>query len=230
MYNILVIEDDNDINGLLKDILTNEGYTVDSAFSGTEGKLLFDYNKEKYDLIFLDLMLPGMTGEELLSYIRKISDTPVIVVSAKSLQKGKVDVLKLGADDYIIKPFDIDELIIRAVNLLKRSSKTPIVSKEIETLLTYKDIILNLENFEVKICENIVEFTHREFLLMQLFIENKKRVFTKANLYESVWEEEYLGDDNTLNVHISNIRKKITKNGGTDIIDTVWGIGYKLKV
>ena len=228
MYNILVIEDDNDINSLIKELLLADGYNVSSAFSGTEGKLLFDITKNDYDLIFLDLMLPGMSGEDLLRYIRDVSEVPVIIVSAKSIQNYKVNILKLGADDYITKPFDINELSIRAMNLLKRAS----ISKQVQTNknLEYKDLILNLENFEVSICNNLTEFTHREFLLLKLFIENSKKVFTKANLYESIWEEEYLGDDNTLNVHISNIRKKILKNGGAEVIDTVWGIGYKLKV
>ena len=233
MYNILVIEDDNDINSLIKELLLADGYNVSSAFSGTEGKLLFDIAKNDYDLIFLDLMLPGMSGEDLLRYIRDVSEVPVIIVSAKSIQNHKVNILKLGADDYITKPFDINELSIRAMNILKRVG----ISKQVETNknleykdLEYKDLILNLESFEVSICNNITEFTHREFLLLKLFIENSKKVFTKANLYESIWEEEYLGDDNTLNVHISNIRKKILKNGGSEVIDTVWGIGYKLKV
>lgn len=228
MYKILVVEDDNTINKMIKEVLEKENFEIVSAFSGTEAKLYIDSYLNSYDLILLDLMLPGMTGEELVGYIRNKSNIPIIVASAKAVQHDKVQLLKAGVDDYIVKPFDINELVVRTTNLLKRNSYKG-GNKEEKNIVEYKSIKFEKDVFEVTINNKHIDFTHREILLIQLFIENPKRVFTKANLYRKIWEEEYIGDDNTLNVHISNIRKKITKNGGEDIIDTVWGIGYKLK-
>ncbi|MGL4760774.1 MAG: response regulator transcription factor [Sarcina sp.] len=227
MYKILIVEDDNYINEMLREVLGSEKIDVISAFSGTEGKLYIDLKLNELDLILLDLMLPGMSGESLLKYIRSISDIPVIVVSAKSIQEEKVQMLKEGADDYIVKPFDINELIVRVNNILKRNKFNAMPTKG--NIDEYKNIKIEKDTFEVSVCDKKIDFTHREILLLEVFIENPKRIFTKANLYEKVWNEEYIGDDNTLNVHISNIRKKIVKNGGDDIIETVWGIGYKLK-
>lgn len=228
MYKILVVEDDNTINKMIKEVLEKENFEIVSAFSGTEAKLYIDSYLNSYDLILLDLMLPGMTGEELVGYIRNKSNIPIIVASAKAVQHDKVQLLKAGVDDYIVKPFDINELVVRTTNLLKRNSYKG-GNKAEKNIVEYKSIKFEKDVFEVTINNKHIDFTHREILLIQLFIENPKRVFTKANLYRKIWEEEYIGDDNTLNVHISNIRKKITKNGGEDIIDTVWGIGYKLK-
>lgn len=225
--NILVVEDDADINGLLCNILKKEEYNVRSAYSGTEAKMCMEHYD--YDLIILDLMLPGVTGEELIEEIRKIKNMPIIVISAKITQEDKINVLKLGADDYITKPFDIYEVIARVQAQLRRY-KDFSISKSKDSKFKYKNIILDSESRQVSIKNEAISLTLREFAILELLIRNPNKVFTRANLFETVWENEFLGDDNTVNVHVSNLRSKLSKaDKDTEYIQTVWGIGFKLK-
>ncbi|SDP71152.1 response regulator transcription factor [Clostridium gasigenes] len=225
--NILVVEDDSDINGLLCNILKKEGHAVRSAYSGTEAKMCIE--QYDYDLIILDLMLPGVTGEELIEEIRKIKVMPIIVISAKTGQEDKINVLKLGADDFINKPFDIKEVIARVEAQLRRYKEFS-QSKSKDNKLKYKNIILDSESRRVFINKEEIALTVREFSILQLLISNPNKVFTRENLFETVWENEFLGDDNTVNVHISNLRSKLSKaDRGSYYIKTVWGIGFKLK-
>lgn len=224
--NILVVEDDADINNLLCKLLINEGYNVLGAYSGTEAKMCLE-NRE-FNLVLLDLMLPGINGEELIKYIREVKTMPIIVISAKSALDVKIDVLKNGADDFIEKPFDTNEVIARVQAQLRRYmifSKP----KNKDNILTYKDLVLNRETVEASLNGEPVILTMREFLILELLMENPNKVFTKANLYSHVWNDEYLGDDNTINVHISNIRSKLSKiKPNEEYIHTVWGIGFKM--
>ncbi|MGL5351826.1 MAG: response regulator transcription factor [Clostridium sp.] len=225
--NILVVEDDADINGLLCNILKKEDYNVRSAYSGTEAKMCMEHYD--YDLIILDLMLPGASGEELIDEIRKIKNMPIIVISAKTAQEDKINVLKLGADDFISKPFDINEVIARVQAQLRRY-KDFSISKSKDSRLKYKNIILDSEARQISINNNEIALTVREFSILELLISNPHKVFTRANLFETVWENEFLGDDNTVNVHVSNLRSKLSKaDKDTEYIQTVWGIGFKLK-
>lgn len=224
--NILVVEDDADINGLLCRILGRQGYSVRGAYSGTEAKMcleMFDFQ-----IVLLDLMLPGASGEELIADIRKIKKMPIIVISAKDTQETKIDVLKLGADDFVSKPFDVNEVVARVEAQLRRFmvfSKTD----EDKNVLKHKDLTLNRENMEVKVKGQPVYLTAREFAILELLLSYPNKVFTKANLFEHVWQDEFLGDDNTVNVHVSNLRSKIAKvDKDTEYIHTVWGIGFKL--
>lgn len=222
MENILIVEDDMDINHLIATVLKQAGFSVEQAYSGTEAKLLVDHGT--YALILLDLMLPGMTGEEFITYLRQKSAVPVIILSAKDTQMDKVTLLRLGADDYMTKPFDNEELLARIEAIFRRlGTANPSTAKK---ELIYKDVALNQETHEVQVLGNGISLTAREFAILELLMENPKKVFTKANLYESVWQDEFFGDDNTINVHISNLRTKI---GDKDFIQTVWGIGFKLK-
>lgn len=224
--NILVVEDDWDINGLLCKILEKEGYSIRAAYSGTEAKMCIE--QYDYDLILLDLMLPGVSGEELIHEIRKIKVMPIIVISAKTELDNKIEVLKLGADDYICKPFDINEVLARVEAQLRRYIKFS-TSKNSNTL-THKNITLDLESRQVFIKDKEVSLTVREFSILKLLMANPHKVFTRANLFESVWEDEFMGDDNTVNVHVSNLRSKISSVDKTEeYIQTVWGIGFKLK-
>jgi DNA-binding response OmpR family regulator len=224
--NILVVEDDLDINNLLCKILIKEGYNVRSAYSGTEAKMCM----EQYDfhLILLDLMLPGINGEDIIKSVRKMKIMPIIVISAKAEQDVKVEVLKLGADDFISKPFDTNEVIARVQSQLRRYmvfSKP----KDKERILRHKDLILNRDTVEVTLDGKPVTLTAREFCILELLMANPNKVFTKSNLFEHVWNEEFLGDDNTINVHISNLRSKLSKIKPNDeYIHTVWGIGFKI--
>lgn len=224
---ILVVEDDNGINNMLNELLTTRGFNVTSAFSGTEA-LLYVKN-ESPQAIILDLMLPGMNGEDLLLKVKAINPgISVIIASAKDDVNTRVNLLRAGADDFIVKPFDTEELLARLEAVLRRNGgKT--ASGKIE-ILTYKDIIMEPENFKVTVTGQEISLTRREYLILELLVKNPCKVFTKNNIYESVWNEEYLGEDNAVNVHISNIRQKLAKvNDKEHYIQTVWGIGFKME-
>lgn len=222
---ILVVEDDEDINGLLCKFLERQGYLVTGAYSGTEAKLLLSMNK--YDLILLDLMIPGITGETLITEIRKTISSPILVISAKSSLEDKVSALKNGADDYMTKPFERTEVLARVEALLRRSKVAGNVPKE-EEQYSYKQLILKTNSREVFMKGNLVPLTAYEFDILLLFLQHPDRVFTKEQLYQQIWKTGYYGEDNTINVHISNIRKKIKEYDDEEYIKTVWGIGYKL--
>lgn len=218
---ILIVEDDSDINHLLAEILTRSGYQTTQAYSGTEAELLLEH--KEFALIMLDLMLPGKSGEELIGIIRKSSNVPVIVLSAKEGVQNKVQALRTGADDYMTKPFEPDELLARVEAALRRAEGS--TGKQSE-LLAFKDIRLDREARTVAAADKSIELTGMEFAILELLMSNPKKVFTKANLYHSVWNDEFYGDDNTINVHMSKLRGKL---GAGEYIQTVWGIGYKMQ-
>ncbi len=224
--NILVVEDDNDINQLLCRILKKSHYVPQSAYSGTEAILYLE--KQEWDLVLLDLMLPGMTGEEILEKITEKASIPVMIISAKSEQQTKVTSLRSGADDFISKPFDVEEVSARVDNLLRRSkqSKVPVKRKQ----LTHKDIQLDLEAKNVIVNGKMLTLTAREYAILVLLMNAPNKIFSKSNLFESVWNESFHGDDNTVNVHMSNLRNKLSKaHPNEDYIETIWGMGYRLK-
>lgn len=227
---ILIVEDDNDINQMLKDLLTAHHYLVKQAFSGTEA--LMHMEKHQPQAVILDLMLPGMNGEELLDYIKeRYPDIAVLVASAKEDVKTKVKLLRAGAEDYISKPFNTEELLARLEVSLRRNGKAREEHKDPgkENVLQYKDIVMEPENFKVMVSGEEVKLTKREFMILELLMTYPEKVFTKNNIYESVWHEEFLGEENAVNVHISNIRQKLAKvNAKENYIQTVWGIGFKM--
>ena len=221
---ILIAEDDPDINRLLGRILEKEGYQVTSAFSGSEARLLL--KTVRFDLIVLDLMLPGATGEELGEEIRKNSTTPILVVSAKG-QEDKLNVLKMGADDFISKPFDVNEVAVRVYSLLRRSRNFSENGGEKQTL-SLKNLEIDLESREVRVSGKPLTLPAREYDILVLLMRYPNKVFTRQNIFETVWGGAYLGDDNTINVHISNLRSKIQKlDDKEEYISTIWGVGFK---
>jgi len=227
MPNILVIEDDSDINNLLCSLLEQNNYGFMPAFSGTEGLLLLQSNT--FDLVLLDLMLPGKDGLEVLQVIKdassKNSNVPVIMLTAIDSKEQVVTLLKAGANDYVTKPFDNDELIARIQNQLR-----PMAPSIKATSLSYNDLVLNEERFDGFIDGEALGLSKLEYNILHLLMEYPQKVFTKNNLYESVWQNEFLGDDNTINVHISKLRSKIARLRPDDeYIQTVWGIGFKMK-
>jgi DNA-binding response OmpR family regulator len=222
---ILVVEDDADINRILCRYLEKEQYQVVAAFSGTEAKLQLTINN--FDLILLDLMIPGITGEELISYIRTFSETPIIVISAKSALEDKVNALKNGADDYMIKPFERDEVLAR-VNAILRRSKRSRPKATGESDYTLKHLVLKPASREVSVKGHLISLTAYEFDILQLLLQYPDRVFSKDQLYQDIWKTGYYGEDNTINVHMSNIRRKIKEHDDDSYIKTVWGIGFKL--
>lgn len=223
MSTILVIEDNEDVNQMLTEALTDAGYAVKSSYTGIEG--MEKIKNCKYDLILLDIMLPYKSGDEILKEMRKFSEIPVIVISAKDMVGTKIDFLKLGADDYITKPFDLGEVVARVECNLRRSSQQTQVSK----VFGYKDMMLDDSTKHVIVNDIEIELTAKEYMILELLIKHKGKVFTKANLYESIWQDEYLGDDNAVKTHISNLRNKLKKaNPKVEYIETVWGLGYRL--
>jgi len=221
---ILVVEDDPAINDLLRRIVTDAGYDCRQAFSGSEAALLAE--QYSYDLILLDLMLPGLTGEEFIQRLRKDRTMPVIVLSAKAGLEDRVNVLKLGADDFIPKPFDNAEVLARIEAQLRRYKKFS--SPAAVAVLTWGDLRLDRESVAVTADGKDISLTAREFEILALLMENPKKVFTREQIYERVWGEDYMGDDNTVNVHISNPRSKLSKVSEREYIKTVWGIGFKM--
>lgn len=242
MEHILIVEDDADNNTMLREYLGNHGYRCTQAFSGSEAKLLFSL--QKFDLILLDLMLPGVTGEELIPLFSP--KTPVIVISAKSGLDSKVDLLSAGAEDYLCKPFDLPELLVRIQVQLRRQAKKAESSEfdsRIETLshetdskdsdekniYFYREWTLDADAMEMTAAGIPIPLTRHEFLILELLIRNPGRVFSKQMIYEYVWGEEYMAEDKTINVHISNIRSKLKISGTDSYIQTVWGMGFKLR-
>lgn len=222
---ILVVEDDNDINKMLCELLSQNEYSPVAAFSGTEA--LMHLTSGGFHLVLLDLMLPGKSGDLVLSEIREGSQIPVIVLTAIGEKASVVSLLKRGANDYLVKPFDNSELLARIDVQLRQSRFNPEAGKE--KILTYKDLVLDLERYDAMIHNQSLQLSKREYEILKLLMENPRKVFTKNNLYESIWNSEFLGDDNTINVHISNIRSKIGKlQPSKQYIKTVWGIGYKM--
>ena len=198
---VLIVEDDVNINGLLKEALEKEGYICTQAFSGTEARMILQ--GERYSVILLDLMLPGIPGEEVLRDIRKKGNTPVIILTAKDTIDDKVEFLRGGADDYVTKPFDIKEVTARVEVQIRRAETTG-------------------RNTELP------HITKQEFSILELLLKHPKKVFSKEEMFEYAWEEQYMGETKTLDVHISNIRKKIKAVTDKEYIETVWGIGYRL--
>lgn len=220
---ILIIEDDKGINKLLSEFLQKNSYETLSAFNGSAAVEMMKNKDVK--LILMDLMLPFLSGEELIKRLRQYSDIPVIVVSAKSMMETRLEVLRLGADDYILKPFDLNEVLVRIEVVLRRSG----IENESVAMLVCGGLCLNKAEKSVTFDGAEISLTAKEYTLLELFMERPKKVYSKANLYESVWNDVYYYEDNTVNVHISNLRSKLKKAVGRDCIETVWGIGYRFK-
>ena len=221
MVRILVVEDDTDINNMLRDALIKDGYEVVQAFSGTEA--LLHVKSETFSMIILDLMLPGLSGEEVLEQIKDAYEIPIIILSSKDEIDSKVNLLTLGADDYMTKPFEIKELLVRIVVQLRKST-----GSSMKSILHFKDLELDRTNYRLKVAGSEVALTKHEFRIMELLMLHPEKVYSKNDIYEYAWDELYIGEDKTVNVHISNIRQKLRKITDTDYIETVWGLGFKL--
>ena len=223
MEQILIIEDDTDINNMTADALKKAGYDCVQAFSGTEGLLYIE--NQRFDLILLDLMLPGKNGESLLPQIKKLQGAPVIVVSARDSLDSKVELLNSGAEDYLTKPFEIRELIARIQVQLRRSSGRP---EEKPQTLVWQDLTLNRDSFTASVRGRSIGLTRQEFRILELLLSHPDRVYSKQDIYDYAWDDFYVGEDKTVNVHISNIRKKLKTLSVREYIETVWGIGFRL--
>lgn len=223
MQKILIVEDDTHINILLKKALEKEKYSCEQAFSGTEARMMLQTNT--YDLILLDLMLPGISGNEVLKEIRSIGNMPVIVLTAKDEMDEKLKLLTEGADDYITKPFEIKEVLVRIQVQLRRCN-----AAATSNTLECRGLCLDKTNFEVSVNGKLIpKITKQEFAILELLLKHPKQVFSKEDIFEYAWEEAYMGETKTLDVHISNIRKKLKAAAEEEFIETIWGIGYRLR-
>ncbi|OZG62147.1 DNA-binding response regulator [Bifidobacterium hapali] len=249
---ILVIEDDADINEVACTRLTRAGYDCTAAYSGSEARLLLDRseNAGAYDCIITDLMLPGISGEQLISELRERgAGIPIIVISARDTITDRVTVLKLGADDYLVKPFDLDELVVRVAAQLRGrrfahanitparadtatvSSTSAIPAHETDdSTLRAARWTLNQAARTFMIDQQPVTLTNTEFNIIELLMSHPNTVFTKQQVYELCWGEPYAVDDNTVTAHMSKIRAKLKPSGTESYITTVWGLGFKLNV
>ena len=227
---ILIVEDDTDINNILATALKKEGYASTQVFSGTEAKLMLELKKGEFSLVLLDLMLPGVSGEEVMEEIRKEGEIPVIVLTAKDSLDNKLSMLTGGADDYITKPFDMKEVIARVQIQLRHAQKQNGTVDIPKQQIKHKKMLLDKGDFSITIGDvTLSKITKQEFAILELLMGDPKQVFSKEAIFEYAWEEPYIGETKTLDVHISNIRKKIRTVTEEEYIETVWGIGYRAK-
>ncbi len=225
---ILIVEDDQQINNLLCEYLSMQGYEVLSASHGLEATSVLDAHKD-IDLVLLDLMLPFRSGDMVLQQLRETSEIPVIVLSAKDTVHTKIDLIRMGADDYITKPFDLDEVLVRIEAVLRRTKHHSEVEDKSHLEFSFKNLRMDNEAKVVYVKENALTLTNKEYAILELMLQNPTKLFSKANLFESVWNEEYFSEDTTIKVHMSNIRTKIKQYDEEEYIETVWGMGYRLK-
>ncbi len=217
MKNILIVEDDISIHSILQEILKSDGYNVIDAYSGSEAIMVLE--KNQVDLILLDLMLPGLNGEEI---IKRNNHIPIIVISAKVSNEDKVECLLNGANDYITKPFNKDELLARIKVQLR-------INKNSNNELIFKDLKLLNDNHTLLVKDTDLNLTKTEYAILKQLILNKSQVVTKSKLLDLISIDTEDCDENSLRVHISNLRKKIRKYSDEEYIESVWGIGFKLK-
>ena len=217
MIRILIVEDEKPIADLLDMSLTAAGYTCDCRMSGTEAADAV--GERRYDLILLDAMLPGIDGFELMEYLAPLG-IPVIFITARGAVKDRVRGLKLGADDYIVKPFEIAELLARVETVLRRCRKT-------DGVITLGDVTVDTQSRVVRRGGEVVPLTAKEYALLLLFLQNRNIALFRETIYERVWENDYMGDSRTVDLHVQRLRKKL---GWQDRITAVYKVGYRLEV
>ncbi|RGL34093.1 DNA-binding response regulator [Paenibacillus polymyxa] len=227
---ILLIEDDLSIAEMLLKALTKEGYNLTTAYDGEEGLNAFE--RHTYDLVLVDLMMPKVDGMEVIRQIRTRSAVPILIMSAKDSDVDKALGLGFGADDYVAKPFSMLEMTARIQSAIRRSTTYARLQQQEEQpqaqVLTYGNLRIDFDHFTVIRNENEIQLTAKESDILKLFASNPNRVFTKAQLYGFIWKDDYMGDENVINVHIRRLREKIEEDPSHPVhIKTLWGIGYK---
>lgn len=226
MKRILLVEDEKEISLMVKNYLTKEGYIVDTAFNGEEG--LFQFRRKDYSLVILDIMMPKMDGIELIKRIREKSNVPAIILSAKDGEIDKALGLGFGADDYVAKLFSMVELSARVKAAIRRATEYSNEEVKQNKVIKVDDLIIDINNYSVKRGDEDLKLTNKEFEIFKLFLTNPNIVFTKEQIYRQVWEDEFMGDDNIINVHIRRLREKVERDPSKPkYIKTLWGIGYK---
>ena len=227
MNKVLIIDDDKELCALMKKCIEQEKLSAVTVYNGIEGVRLIDENKDSYSLIILDVMLPDIDGFQILQKIRDTSNIPVLMLTAKSSEEDKVFGLRLGADDYLTKPFGINELLARVNSLIRRYTTLNPFTADIESI-SLKDMVIDKLNRTVTVKDIPVLLTGKEFDLLLFLASNKGRVFTKKQIYSQVWEEEYAFDDSNIMSFISKLRKKIEPDPDHPFyILTDRGVGYR---
>ncbi|NLU52020.1 MAG: response regulator transcription factor [Clostridiaceae bacterium] len=225
MSKILIIDDEIDLVNLLKDSLENRGHTVLTAFDGEEG---IRKAKEQPDIIILDIMMPGIDGYEVIRRIRDAIFCPIIFLSAKQSETDMIKGLALGGDDYLTKPFSLNELLARIDAHLRREKRTIFNNNSgKKVFINFGRLSVDLKSKQAKINDNIISLTKREFEILELLIMHPGQVFSKEQIYEKVWGYDAEGDSSTVTEHVKKIRAKIAEFDDTEYISTVWGIGYR---
>ena len=217
MTKILIVEDEKPISKLIEMSLTSAGYACTCVYDGMAAADLLE--EHRYDLVLLDIMLPGASGYELMDYIRPM-DIPVIFLTAKTSVADRVKGLRLGADDYLGKPFEIIELLARVESVLRRYHKT-------EEVLEAGDLVIDVVSRVVKKNGEVVNLTKKEFDLLVMFVQNRNIALFREKIYEHVWESEYTGDSRTVDLHVQRLRRKV---GWGDKIKPVYKVGYRLEL
>ena len=224
MKKILLIEDDKDIREMLVDYLSGEGYEVRAY---TDGVSAFEEGDiSGYTLALVDLMLPQMSGFEIIKKIRQICTIPIIIITSKNSDTDKALGLSLGADDYVTKPFSIVELSARIKANIRRVS-TYDSRAAIENMISLRDLEIDLSARIVKRGKDLIDLTRTEFDILVYLAKNRRRALSKENIYQNIWKEPYYGNEHVLNTHMNRLRSKL-KNGNDEYIKTIWGIGYKI--
>ena len=218
MKKILVVEDEKDIQNIIKAFLENAGYKVETADDGLDGINIIQ--KNKFDLVLLDIMMPKIDGFVVCEMIRKNSNVPIIILTALTDEESQLKGFDKLADDYITKPFSMPIVLKHIEAILRRTDN----SKENVSILKYKNLVLNIENYEVFVDNKKIPLTYREYEILKLFLENQGKVFTRDNILNSIWNYDYYGDDKIVNTHIKNIRKKLEY----EYIETIRGVGYRI--
>ena len=227
MSRILLVEDDVEISTMLKNFLTTEKFEVITAYDGKSA--LDTFFSDNFSLVLLDLMIPRMSGMEVMGKIRESSTVPIIILSAKDTDSDKTLGLGLGADDYITKPFSVTEVLARIKANIRRNTQYAAGAAEQQPVLQRGSLVMNLNEYSVTKDGRKIELTSKEFEILKLLLQNPKKVYTKEQIYSLVWNDTYYGDENAVNVHISRLRNKIEDNPREpQYVITVWGIGYKL--
>lgn len=226
-YKILLVEDDMEISEMLKIYLTTENYDVACAFDGEEACAKFD--AAPVNLVLLDLMIPKVSGMDVMRHIRENSYVPILIISAKDTESDKALGLGLGADDYITKPFSVVEVLARIKAALRRTIQYGNAANAAPAVLTAGDLVMDLSGYTLARNGKTVDLTAKEFEILKLLMQNPKKVYTKEQIYSLVWNDAYCGDENAVNVHISRLRNKLEDDSRNPrYVLTVWGIGYKL--
>ncbi|MCX8128841.1 MAG: response regulator transcription factor [Clostridia bacterium] len=224
----MLVEDEVSISEMVKDYLIKEGFSITCAFNGEEG--IARFLNGSFDLIILDIMMPKLDGMEVMRVIREKSQVPILIMSAKDSDVDKAIGLGLGADDYITKPFSMIEISARVKAAIRRATRYSAgVKKEETKVIKLNDLVIDLDNFSASKNGENIKLTSKEFEILRLFATNPSRVFTKAQVYSLVWNDDYFGDENVINVHMRRLREKIEDDASNPkYIKTLWGIGYKL--